>query len=1279
MLHAHPKKITFVSLLALSFALQAAPTMAMESEPQRQFQEMIQAAEAGDVAACLKLGKNYENGLDGCPKDLDQARKYYLLAAEGGKGEAYHALGALYEKGWTINITPRSMGESPTLEALNQISEGELGIFCEGDNLCFKVHNKEIIKMTEADILDANLDTSGFQIILKKLKNSEAITRFNAIRYLYKWKALCEYTGKGHPADPEKAAEYYLKAHPSSYKSLRNILFEHPTIAEKYFVLAAEKGIPSAYKDLASVLYGKDLQKEAQYLLLAARTGDADVYYDLAALYQKGWEGQPVDIEKAADYYLMAVGKGHKFAYFSLSFLMSEMNLEMKEKYLLLASEMGIVPASEELASMFHGVDFEKEEKYLLLTAQPGKTDDYLKLGLLYQKGGKDHPADLGKAIEYYRMCAEKKDVDAQFFCNLGFLYEAEGEGHLPDREEAAECYLKAIEKGHTDAYKSLLNMLHNNLEMAEKYLAMAADKGISSAYKDLALLFLGTDLQKAEKYLLLAAKTGDADIDYNLGALYKKGWEGHPADVEKAAQYYLRALDKGHYSAYSYLHWMLKDYKDLEMTEKYLGMAAEKGKTEAYSDLASIFHDVDFDKEEKYLLMAVKAGKTCAYYALGHLYKIGGKGHPADPEKAIFCYQMFNKENGDDAYVYNILGSLYEKGWEGHDPDIEKAAQHYILAIENGFTDAYKYLHDMLGGNCELAEKYLVMAAEKGIPSAYKDLAFLFQGKDFEKEKKYLLLAAETGDRDVDFKLGRLYQKGGKGHPPDLEEAAECFLTAIDKGHPYAYSDLHLMFWTDHKDYELAEEYHVRAAKKGIKKAYKDLATILKFGDFEKAEKYFLLAVETGEDDQVYYDLGKFYQENLKDHPEKIDDAKKYYKMAMEKSRGYTWLDDVITRMFFEMGELYQKGLNNRPADPEKAVHFLTKGLHREKIKIAIFDENKKDAFDIKSFGIDRAKNYLITCCAPDVVVEEEPFAFVPLSDTDCIPVISQWQNSVEWLEAIAGKMIWKHGEYLLKDSMNTNERRKKPEGKEHYDKFGRIFANASTCLPKALEEGSFSFMTPKKDVANHLLQTFKVHNPSHPTSSDEVGLRLYKVCNSTLLAFGNENVKLCDAVMEILEGPGSLAGLIKHHQKKIDLLEKLKKQIGAEWDEESCVITKNILTKPQRKFTWGNDESKASFGDGLATSLKKTYGIEVTKTKEAIEKKLGKKTVNPLIDMHIDQYIKNELPQYIEAKIKKRNDKIELLEEIVEIFKDMVKVTQPKKVGRFKTEYDFLDGMFD
>lgn len=58
--------------------------------------EQIKKADSGDMSAQFDVGVAYDLG-KGAPKDIDKAKKYYLLAAEQEHAEAQNSLGSLYE------------------------------------------------------------------------------------------------------------------------------------------------------------------------------------------------------------------------------------------------------------------------------------------------------------------------------------------------------------------------------------------------------------------------------------------------------------------------------------------------------------------------------------------------------------------------------------------------------------------------------------------------------------------------------------------------------------------------------------------------------------------------------------------------------------------------------------------------------------------------------------------------------------------------------------------------------------------------------------------------------------------------------------------------------------------------------------------------------------------------------------------------------------------------------------------------------------------------------
>jgi uncharacterized protein len=85
-------------LLAAS-AVWAMPVSAQTPAPRPLRERLLDGAQNGDAEAQFELGKNYETGRIGLPKDLAQARKWYQAAADQGDPFALASLGLLYNFG----------------------------------------------------------------------------------------------------------------------------------------------------------------------------------------------------------------------------------------------------------------------------------------------------------------------------------------------------------------------------------------------------------------------------------------------------------------------------------------------------------------------------------------------------------------------------------------------------------------------------------------------------------------------------------------------------------------------------------------------------------------------------------------------------------------------------------------------------------------------------------------------------------------------------------------------------------------------------------------------------------------------------------------------------------------------------------------------------------------------------------------------------------------------------------------------------------------------------
>lgn len=95
------------------------------------YREFLPLAEKGMAAAQYKLGLMYENGR-GVPKDLDQAEKWYALAADQGYSSAQYNLGFVHYTQNNIDGTTEWWGRAA--EGGDEQAMFSLGfIFAEGD------------------------------------------------------------------------------------------------------------------------------------------------------------------------------------------------------------------------------------------------------------------------------------------------------------------------------------------------------------------------------------------------------------------------------------------------------------------------------------------------------------------------------------------------------------------------------------------------------------------------------------------------------------------------------------------------------------------------------------------------------------------------------------------------------------------------------------------------------------------------------------------------------------------------------------------------------------------------------------------------------------------------------------------------------------------------------------------------------------------------------------------------------------------------------------------
>ena len=307
--------------------------------------------------------------------------------------------------------------------------------------------------------------------------------------------------------------------------------------------------------DLGTIDRVQTIYSEAEkYYLLAIEKGQVGALFNLGNLYvNKG------NYSEAEKYYLLAIEKGHIGAMYNMGLLYANQNnIEGAEKYYLMAIQMGDVDAMYNLALLyFNERRFLEAEKYYLLAIEKGHFSAMYNLGNLYTA-----QRNFVEAEKCFLLAIEKEHTKALY--NLGNLYTSQG-----NFIEAEKCFLLAIEKGHISAMYNLGNLYvhQGKFSEAEKFYLLAIEKGFVNAIYNLGLLYDYQDnYLEAEKYYLMAIEKGYLSAMYNLGVLYD-----NQKNYTEAEKYYILATEINNNNAFRNLAALYYQKNNKQNSLKYI------------------------------------------------------------------------------------------------------------------------------------------------------------------------------------------------------------------------------------------------------------------------------------------------------------------------------------------------------------------------------------------------------------------------------------------------------------------------------------------------------------------------------------------------------------------------------------------------------------------------------------------------------------------------------------------------------------------------------------
>lgn len=293
------------------------------------------------------------------------------------------------------------------------------------------------------------------------------------------------------------------------------------------------------------------------------------------------------DIEAALELFKTEAQKGNVLAMFEAGKILEKDNANLSEKYYRAALDGFIF------------VEPQTEKMRPFVQYRIGKMHNY---GL-----GTDR--DFGKAFEWFEKAAIAENKYAQY--SLGSLYYY-GNGTEQNFEKAFSLYRKSADNGN--AYGC-----YQAAKMLESGMGTEIDTELSAEY-----------FKKAYSgFLLIEKNTDNADLQYRLGVMTLKGI-GCDADIFKAAEFFIKSADNGNVHAAYRLGkiYLSDDFKNLELAEKYLKIAAEKDDSYAMYSLAKLYlgGEIPMRKDEAISLFekSARLGNTVSSYALGKLYLFG-------------------------------------------------------------------------------------------------------------------------------------------------------------------------------------------------------------------------------------------------------------------------------------------------------------------------------------------------------------------------------------------------------------------------------------------------------------------------------------------------------------------------------------------------------------------------------------------------------------------------------------------------------------------------------
>ena len=618
----------------------------------------------GDYNAQFELAQRRQQG-KGLEKNINEAIKYYQLAADQQDLRAQYMLGILYLEGRDV--------PADYTKGLDLLQDA-----------AFKGNPRAQYVLARIDE-QGYQDASGKQVI--EPDYDKAISMYQ----------LASSNNYG-PAQYRLAE--LLSREKQTYISSASIQ-QRAQLIKSLYQGAVAGGVEQAALPLA-FFNAMDTDKAAQQHAFDVAKKEADADNISAALllglmYDRGIAVE-VNHEKALDWYQKA--ELNPVADFILGTYLSETDGEKGRVLLQKAADAGFSYANLNLAVMLQQSDkpfLPQLEKALAL----GNSTAGLLLADYYLTQAND-AKQMKQAHDIYLKFAQKGDKDAQL--KLAFMLE-KGLGVNPDVINAQTWYAMSAEQGQPVA-QYLLGRLYQlgwldkqpDYELAKKWYSTAQTTYAPAA---VALGFIYDTVDDDYKNALVgyqqAVVAGDPVGEFDAGLIYEKG-KGQPVDFAKASKLYLLSSQQGHAQSMVQLAGLyfngLNGDRNEEEAVTWYKKAAALGDRDALYHLGLLSETgvavkLDYPEAVRYYQAAGEKGNAKAVLALARMYQYG-LGVTKDQQQAITLYKTLAAQ--DNAYAQYQLAMLYMDGATGEHL-VEQGKKLLIQAEKNGSLQAQKAL----------------------------------------------------------------------------------------------------------------------------------------------------------------------------------------------------------------------------------------------------------------------------------------------------------------------------------------------------------------------------------------------------------------------------------------------------------------------------------------------------------------------------------------------------------------------------------------------------------